>query len=184
MILTDREILAACENNQIVIDPLPNFAVALSSTSLDLTLWDRIRVWNPKVPGTERTICPASSDFSYLTVAESFTRLDNIGADGFLLKPGHFLLAWTTEEITLPTSSKIAARVEGKSSLARLGIGVHVTAPTIHAGFIGHIQLEMFNHGNLTVKLEVGMNVCQLIFEQILGTPNQGYKGQFLRQNA
>jgi len=84
--------------------------------------------------------------------------------------------------VELPTDSRVAARVEGKSSLARLGIGIHITAPTIHAGFSGPIQLEICNHGFLRVRLIPGMPVCQLIFEQTLGTPEKGYKGQFLGQ--
>ena len=86
------------------------------------------------------------------------------------------------EIIELPISSKIAARVEGKSSLARLGIGIHVTAPIIHAGFKGPIQLEICNHGPFKVRLLPGMRICQLIFEQTMGTPEKGYSGQFYGQ--
>ena len=59
------------------------------------------------------------------------------------------MLGWTAEYVELPIDSRIAARVEGKSSLARLGLGVHITAPTIHAGFPGQIRLEIVNHGHL-----------------------------------
>jgi dCTP deaminase len=93
------------------------------------------------------------------------------------------VLGWTEETVELPTHARLAARVEGKSSLARLGIGIHVTAPTIHAGFKGPIQLEFCNHGNLRIKVIPGMPVCQLIFEQTLGTPEKGYKGQFFGQS-
>jgi dCTP deaminase len=103
--------------------------------------------------------------------------------DGYILEPKAFVLGWTEENLTLPAHSRLAARVEGKSSLARLGIGVHVTAPTVHAGFKGPIQLEFCNNGTLRVKLLAGMLVCQLIFEQTLGTPEKGYKGQFYGQN-
>lgn len=102
---------------------------------------------------------------------------------GFVVEPGTFLLAWTAEEVELPSRSRLAARIEGKSSLARLGIGVHITAPTIHAGFVGSIQLEICNHGSLRVRVSPGLPVCQLIFEQTLGTPSKGYKGQFSGQS-
>ena len=59
-----------------------------------------------------------------------------------------------------------------------------LTAPTIHAGFDGHIRLEMVNHGKVPIRLRVGMRICQLIFEQTLGTPDKGYKGQFSGQGA
>jgi dCTP deaminase len=112
--------------------------------------------------------------------------------DGYSLSPGSFLLGWTVEKVQLPYRSRIAARVEGKSSLARLGMGVHVTAPTIHAGFgynegnpdfAGNpIQLEIWNFGPLTIKLMTGMRICQLIFEEVHGTPDKGYEGQFAVQ--
>ena len=78
--------------------------------------------------------------------------------------------------------ARVAARVEGKSSLARLGLAVHVTAPTIHAGFEGQSQLEVINHGRLPIRLRAGMAICQLIFEQTLGFPEIGYGGQFSGQ--
>jgi dCTP deaminase len=87
-------------------------------------------------------------------------------------------------------------RVEGKSSLARLGIGIHVTAPTVHAGFgvkVGdpsylgsQVRLEIFHHGEYPVKLKAGMKVCQLVFEEVHGTPEKGYesRGRFAVQGA
>jgi dCTP deaminase len=77
---------------------------------------------------------------------------------------------------------KYAARVEGKSSLSRIGLAIHITAPTIHAGYDGHIRLELVNNGPLPIRLRVGMPICQLIFEQTLGTPDKGYHGQFAGQ--
>ena len=116
----------------------------------------------------------------------------------YVLERGAFILAWTVEKVFFPVSSRIAARVEGKSSLARLGLGVHVTAPTIHAGF-GlavtkdlkaktpqeqglPIQLEVWNVGPLPISLVPGMRICQIIFEEVHGTPEQGYSGQFAGQ--
>ena len=110
----------------------------------------------------------------------------------FDLKPKEFILGWTRERIKLPHRARIAARVEGKSSLARLGLGVHVTAPTIHAGF-GYdandpagkgnpIQLEIWNIGDFTIRLVPGLAICQLIFEEVHGTPDKGYQGLFTHQ--
>ncbi|MEZ5888805.1 MAG: hypothetical protein R3D52_00230 [Xanthobacteraceae bacterium] len=59
---------------------------------------------------------------------------------------------------------------------------VHITAPTIHAGFDGRIRLEMVNHGKIPIRLRPGMRICPLIFEQTLGTPEKGYQGQFSGQ--
>ncbi len=83
-----------------------------------------------------------------------------------------FLLAKTLETIRLPVESCLAARVEGRSSFASLGLAVHITAPTVHAGFEGPIVLEIKNLGPLTLKLEPGKTaICQMIFEQVSSEP-------------
>jgi dCTP deaminase len=183
MVLTDREIQVAIQNKQIVVDP-PPLPTAFSSTSLDLTLAKYLRVWRAaKVPGVEdQIVCPAANGFKFSDVLRDYSDLSEIGASGYVIEPRTFILGWTEETIELPILSRVAARVEGKSSLARLGIGIHITAPTIHAGFKGPIQLEICNHGSVRVRLAVGMRVCQLIFELTLGTPAQGYAGQFSGQ--
>jgi dCTP deaminase len=184
MVLTDREIQAALRDGQIKIDPNPDVR-AYSSTSLDLSLSKLIRIWKPAPPmGVEQIVCPAAPGYAYHEFIKEFTDLREIDDSGFVLEPQIFLLGWTAENVKLPVTSRLAARVEGKSSLARLGIGIHITAPTIHAGFEGEIQLEICNHGPLRVRLMKGMPVCQLIFEQTLGIPVKGYSGQFAGQQA
>lgn len=178
MILTDREIENALKNGHIVVEPLPDLSVALSSTTLDLTLSDRFATWK-KMPGT--TIHPGKPGYTYRSIEQL---QDKVQQTSFTLEPSGFVLAWTAEEVALPFKSRLAARVEGKSSLARLGVGIHVTAPTIHSGFSGNIQLEIFNTGSNTIVLDTGMPVCQLIFEQTYGTPNKGYTGIFFGQKA
>ncbi|MBV8888543.1 MAG: dCTP deaminase [Alphaproteobacteria bacterium] len=111
-------------------------------------------------------------------------RKEKVKLNNYPFKTGTLLLAWTKEDIVLPYTSRVAARVEGKSSLSRLGILVHMTAPTIHAGFRGQIQLEMCNMGPYEVILDSGMAICQLIFEITFGTPMKGYGGQFSGQSA
>lgn len=182
MILTDREIQAAIQCGQIKIDPLPT-EDAYSSTSLDLALSKSLRIWKAeKIKGVERIICPSTEGYTFTEFAQEYSELRQMDSNGYVVRPHEFVLGWTEENVELPTSARLAARVEGKSSLARLGIGIHITAPTIHAGFRGSIQLEICNHGVLHVKLVPGMPVCQLIFEQSLGTPDKGYRGQFFGQ--
>lgn len=185
MILTDREIQAALASSQIFIDPAPE-PDAYSSTSVDLTLSPLIRVWrDSSLLGVESPIfTPGIPGYKVNPVILEHTDSLEIPEDGYVVEPRSFLLAWTTETVTLPTQFRMAARVEGKSSLARHGIGIHVTAPTIHAGFTGQLRLEIYNIGSLRVKLHAGMRVCQLIFEQTLGTPEKGYAGQFAGQRA
>jgi dCTP deaminase len=184
LILTDREIQIAIKEQAITITPNPE-AIAYSSTSVDLTLDPSISICRPPREGMENAFDPAVKGFNpeKLLAEESEQKLVDLG-EGFLLKPHILILGWTAETVDLKISSRLAARVEGKSSLARLGLIVHLTAPIIHAGFKGRIRLEMVNHGPLPIRLRVGMRICQLVFEQTLGTASQGYQGMFLGQSA
>lgn len=175
MILTDREIVASIQSGQISISPLPA-ADAYSSTTVDLTLLNKFTTWkaSPGLPIRPGRQGHKYSDLAPLQISKN--------QDSFELLPHSFVLAWTLEEVKIPIPSRLSARVEGKSSMARLGVSVHVTAPTIHCGFEGPIQLEMFNFGPHTIILDAGMRICQLIFEQILGTPEKGYAGTFFNQ--
>jgi dCTP deaminase len=178
MILTDREIRAAIAAKRIIISPDPEGG-SFSATTVDLRLSPRIQEWvvDPPPP----TVCPGRPGFLIQDELAKLTRTIDIG-NSYQIKPRQFLLAWTLERIELPKESMIAARVEGKSSLARLGLGVHITAPTVHPGFSGPLQLEVYNHGPAAIELVVGMRVCQLIFETTLGTPDQAHGGQFKGQ--
>jgi dCTP deaminase len=175
MILTDREIQIAIAEGHVDISPAPA-RDAYSPTSVDLTLGRTFAVW---VAHEGSSIRPGAPGFKYT----NFIRNQQIKEkDMWIIKRGEFVLAWTKEVIKIPIKSKLAARVEGKSSLARLGIGVHLTAPTIHCGFIGPIQLEIVNSGPNEIILDAGMRICQLIFELTTGTPEKGYQGLFLNQ--
>lgn len=177
MILTDREIQIFIANSQITITPEPE-ADAYSSTSLDLTLSEHGEIWKKK-PG--EPIRPNAAGYNYKQLEERRTK---VALKGFPFAPNSLLLAWTEQTVILPLTSRIAARVEGKSGLARLGMIIHMTAPTIHAGFKGQIQLEMCNLGPYEIILDAGMPICQLIFEITFGTAAKGYAGQFAGQGA
>jgi dCTP deaminase len=183
MILTDREIQIFLANKQISITPEP-IATRYSSTSVDLTLAKQIRVWTfDQIKKTRGEIVTPWPKFIYKQFRDKYTKRIDISSDtGYVLEPNAFVLAWTHEKIVLPNYSRIAARVEGKSSLARIGLAVHNTAPTIHAGFKGPIQLELCNHGPVSIRLTPDMPICQLIFELTFGTPAKGYSGMFLGQ--
>jgi len=189
MILSDREIRAALSRGALKITPDPP-ASAWSSTALDLRLAKEIIRWQkPTVGGVQVPVSPSKPGYDFASLLRDHSDKINIPAGGFVMDSGTFLLGWTIEKLQLPHRSRLAARVEGKSSLARLGIGVHVTAPTIHAGF-GYkpsdegfpgspLQLEIWNVGPLDICLEEGMSICQLIFEVVDGTPEKGYEGRF-----
>ncbi len=189
MILSDREIRAALVRESIRITPDPRVDKDVwTSTALDLRLHKNLARWTFP-PGSEVPFRPADPDYDFDAMLEKYQQTIVIPVDGHVVHPGEFYLGWTVERIQLPHRSRLAARVEGKSSLARLGLGVHVTAPTIHAGF-GHkpdrpdypgssIQLEIWNFGPVRVVLQTGMKICQLIFETVDGTPEMSYEGRF-----
>ena len=156
MILSDREIRAALARHALRITPDPP-AQSWTSTAVDLRLAKELVLW--KAAKGKRMVCPFDAEYDYEDVKERFSRQLQMQQSGYVIKPQTFLLGWTIEKLQLPYQSRLAARVEGKSSLARLGIGVHVTAPTIHAGF-GYardneqypgspLQLEIWNIGPL-----------------------------------
>jgi dCTP deaminase len=178
MILTDREIQIFLDHGQIRIEPRPDVEV-YSSTSVDLRLDRYLSVFKEDLTeagGVEAPIIdPSHKDYVAERALTRLTDLVEIPADGYPLKPKKLILGWTVERVELPLHSRIAARVEGKSSLARIGLGVHVTAPTIHSGFKYPIRLELINHGPAPIRLRYGMRICQLIFEISFGTPQKGF---------
>jgi len=127
-------------------------------------------------------IDPSHPGFKAEEAIRVLTKAENIDpTNGYPLEPGILILGWTKEFLDLK-DSRLAARVEGKSSLARFGLSIHLTAPTIHAGFPGRIRLEIVNHGHHPIILRPDMRICQLIFEQTFGTPGKDYEGQFVGQ--
>jgi dCTP deaminase len=199
MILSDREMQAALQDGIILIDPRPDESL-FTSTALDLTLDAVLLRWNE--PGNDPSgqpikLYPNRKGFNIRTMMNDPSYSARVlidDAEGFELEPFKFVLGYTQQRVYLPHRSRIAARVEGKSSLARLGVGVHVTAPTIHGGF-GYnpeapehpglpIQLEIFNLSNQIVVLDVGMPICQLILEEVREVPTRGYQGRFSAQQS
>jgi dCTP deaminase len=197
MILCEREIQALVRQGQIIIDPCPpSDSKRWTSTALDLTLHVVVLEWivggPPPTGGDTGHVSPYSDTFNVQQMMddERYARRVAIPDGGvYPLKPKGFILGFTAERVSIPHECRIAARVEGKSSLARIGLGIHVTAPTIHAGFgaepdkpILPIQLEIFNLGPWVIDLKPKMRICQLIFEEVREVPSRGYRGQFGEQ--
>lgn len=183
MILCDSEIRAALKYGQIVIEPAPS-PDDFTTTAVDLRLGETdFKRWKKPGPGVTLIIDPSHKGF----YREAIQFLEDVPreTDGsVIIKPDEFLLALTKERVELPERSRIAARVEGKSSLARIGLVIHLTAPTIHSGFKGNITLEIKNQGYLPIKLCPGMPICQLIFESVFGTPTATMQGLFQEQTS
>jgi dCTP deaminase len=143
-----------------------------------LTLDKHLTVFKDDLSGDaiETVIDPSHEKFVAERTLAKITNQIIIDPTGYSLVPRKLTLGWTIERVELPAHSRLAARVEGKSSLARLGLGVHITAPTIHSGFANPIRLEIINHGVVPIRLRVGMRICQLIFELTFGTAQKGFQ--------
>jgi dCTP deaminase len=149
MLLSDRDIAAAVKNGRLGLDPFEPELVQPSS--VDVRLDRSFRVFNNQ---KYTHIDPA------LRQDELTEPVDVPEGEAFVLHPGEFVLASTLEVVTLPDD--LAARLEGKSSLGRLGLLTHSTAGFIDPGFSGHVTLELSNVANLPITLWPGMKIGQL----------------------
>ena len=186
MILSDREIAMMVDAEELIFDPViirTGVERQIRSSSVDLRLGYRFRKLrkSTKVPGLEEKIVinPAQiEDFD--EIMANATELVEIRDHPYELEPDptQVVIAETLEYISLPMY--LAARVEGRSSLARIGVSVHNTAPTIQAGYRGRIALELSNNGPLTIALEPGrLRICQLVLERVSAPPTEPGGGRF-----
>ncbi|UPK74787.1 dCTP deaminase [Nocardioidaceae bacterium SCSIO 66511] len=162
MLLSDHDILDEIDRNRIEIDPWDTEMIQPSSVDMRLDKYFRV-FQNHKYPHID----PAEdqSDLTQAVTAEK-------GAP-FILHPGEFVLGSTYEQVGLPDD--IAARVEGKSSLGRLGLLTHATAGFIDPGFSGHVTLELANVATLPIKLYPGMKIGQLCFFRLSSAADHPY---------
>ena len=149
MLLSDRDIRTEIKAGRVVVEPFDEAMIQPSSVDVRLDKFFRV------FENHKYSVIDPSAEQPELTrevIAE--------GDEAFILHPGEFVLASTYEVITLPDD--IAGRLEGKSSLGRLGLLTHSTAGFIDPGFSGHITLELSNVANLPVKLFPGMKIGQI----------------------
>ncbi|MFJ3214894.1 dCTP deaminase [Kitasatospora sp. NPDC086801] len=149
MLLSDKDIRTEIDLGRVVIDPFD--PAMIQPSSIDVRLDRFFRVFeNHRYPHID----PSEEQ-------PDLTRLvEPDGDDAFILHPGEFVLASTYEVISLPDD--VASRLEGKSSLGRLGLLTHSTAGFIDPGFNGHVTLELSNVATLPIKLYPGMKIGQL----------------------
>jgi dCTP deaminase len=162
MLMSDRDIRAQIEQGRIGLDPLD--MGLLQPSSMDVRLDRFFRLFdNHKYP----FIDPAENQ-------DDLTRFIEVEpTEPFILHPGEFVLGSTFEFVSLPDD--IAARLEGKSSLGRLGLLTHSTAGFIDPGFNGHVTLELSNVATLPIKLWPGMKIGQLCFFQLSSPAENPY---------
>lgn len=187
MILSNVAIQAAIDAGDLVITPEPSprrpsepqGTCPYDTCSVNLRLGSQISTPKPQKPITLDFRKPGVGKF----LPEIFDTV-TIGSGGYALHPNRFILGQTLERVHLPIHEgrrSLAARIEGRSTFARVGLLVHFTAPTIHAGFEGTITLEMINLAEYPISLFSGMEICQLIVETVDSTPftnPSGYQAQ------
>lgn len=162
MLLSDKDIRAELDAGRVVLEPFDEAMVQPSSVDVRI---DRLfRLFdNHKYP----VIDPREEQ-------PELTRLVEVAPqEPFILHPGEFVLASTYEVVTLPDD--VAARLEGKSSLGRLGLLTHSTAGFIDPGFSGHVTLELSNVATLPIKLWPGMKIGQLCFFRLSSAAENPY---------
>lgn len=163
MVLSDKDILAAIKQGKIKISPKPNLKEQLGPCTIDFHLGNTFRYFNhSKFP----YIDPRDSKLSQQLMKE--IKLND--SEPFIMRPGEFVLATTQEALEL--SDDLIGRLEGRSSLGRLGIIVHSTAARFDPGWVGKPVMELGNIGVMPVALYPGMRVCSFTFEQ-LSSPAQ-----------
>jgi dCTP deaminase len=162
VLLSDRDIKVELDAGRIGLEPLD--PAMIQPSSIDVRLDRLFRLFD-------------NHKYAYIDPAEDqpeLTRLIETKPDEpFILHPGEFVLGATYEQVTLPDN--VAARLEGKSSLGRLGLLTHSTAGFIDPGFSGHVTLELSNVATLPIKLWPGMKIGQLCFFQLSSPAEKPY---------
>jgi len=154
MILSDADILRALDSGRIDVEPSPD-ASQIQPASLDVRL------------GAELYNCTEDAVISR--------------QDHHTLAPNTRYLGHTHETVSLPDD--VAAQLTGRSTIGRLGVIVHKTAGWIDPGFSGNVTLELYNHADRAVPLDVGQRVAQLVFFE-LSSPSSGYDGKYQNQKG
>ena len=174
MVLSDKTLREEIEAGRIVIDPFEEKLIQPSS--IDLRVDHSYRVFN-------------NSRYPFIDVKQPMEDLTELvkpaDEEPFILHPGEFVLGQTLERVTVPDD--MVARLEGKSSLGRLGLLIHSTAGFVDAGFSGNLTLELSNVANLPITIYKGMPIVQLSFMRMdravdaaYGSTDKGskYQGQ------
>lgn len=169
MVLSDVDIKKNIENGRIKINPKPDYSVQLGPCSLDFHLSNSFKVFeHSKYPYIDPKNSKPSSEFMKEIVVTD--------GESFIMRPGEFALATTVEYLEL--SDDLLARLEGRSSLGRMGIVVHSTAARFDPGFMGQPVMELGNIGVMPVALYPGMRICSFTFEELSSPAETSYKNK------
>ncbi|OGH02667.1 MAG: dCTP deaminase [Candidatus Levybacteria bacterium RIFCSPHIGHO2_01_FULL_37_17] len=158
MVLSDKDIKLALKSGKIKIVPIPNLKEQLGSCSIDLHLGGNFRI-------LEHSKSPFIDATNKNSIKEITKEIKLKNGEKFVMQPGDFVLAVTEERVKI--APNLMGRLEGKSSLGRLGIVVHSTASVFDPGWDGKPVLELGNLGRMAVALTVGQRICAMTFEQL-----------------
>ncbi|HYZ70376.1 MAG TPA: dCTP deaminase [Thermoleophilaceae bacterium] len=162
MVLSDRTIRAEIDAGRIAIDP--HDPALIQPSSVDVRVDRQFRVFH-------------NARYPYIDVRRPMEELTELveppAGEAFILHPGEFVLGQTLERLTLPDD--LVARLEGKSSLGRLGLLIHSTAGFVDAGFSGKLTLELSNVANLPITIYEGMPIGQVSFMRMDGPVERPY---------
>lgn len=158
MILSDRDIRHALDAGRIRIDPMPDLATSLGSVSIDFRLGTTFMVFEHS---RHSFIDPRQPQ----SIGDAMRTIECTPDEPFIMQPGDFALASTVECLEL--ADDLLGRLEGRSSIARLGITVHSTAAVFEPGWVGTATMELSNLGRMAVALYPGMRICAFSFEQV-----------------
>jgi dCTP deaminase len=171
VVLSDRDLKARLAQGDLGIDPPPDPETQIQPASVDLRLGYDFRTFNYT---RQALIDPMEPDT--FVEATNLTHLEP--GERFIVHPGEFVLATTLEQVRIPDD--LVARLDGRSSIGRLGIVIHSTAGYIDPGFEGTITLEISNLGRIAVALYPEMRICQISFEQMSSPVSEGYGARHL----
>lgn len=167
MVLSDVDIKEHLASGRLVITPLPDLEAQLGPCSIDLRLGNLFKVF-------EHSKCP------YIDVRQRFDpeqimrTFEVADGDALVMQPGELILAVTKERLEIP--DYLLGRLEGRSSLGRLGIIVHGTAPRFDPGWVGKAVMELGNIGRVPICLSPGMPICSMTFEQLTRPAERPYR--------
>ncbi len=167
MILSDVDIRRYINEEKIKITPKPDLGTQLGSCSIDFRLGNTFRVF-------EHSKYPFIDLKEKVDADDLMRKVDVPDGEAFTMQPGEFVLAATHEKLEL--ADDVMARLEGRSSLGRLGIIVHSTAGLFDPGWVGNATLELGNLGRMPVKLYPGMRICAFTFEQLSSPSSMPYR--------
>ena len=178
MVLSDRDIAWVLDTGdlQITQDHSDGLEGRIQGACIDLLLDKVIQVPENDSGFTVEIETLNATRF----VSQHSERIEMKGSAGYVIGPGEFIIGQTVETVKL--SPRLAGRVEGRSRYARVGIGVHVTAPKIAPGFEGQITLEIFNLGKYRCRVVPNMAIATLQVEWLSSPAERAYQGQFQGQ--